>query len=190
MLLNKLYKIFIKLYILFYMLKITYKQKIFGFDHVVNILRHAEKFEIMPIMKRFGAIVGLNCDIEPGIVLHRARENFANLIIENNCYIGENAFFDIGTTITIKARTTISARVTILTHIDIGHCRISDKRYKQCLKPVEIGPDTYIGANVTILSGVSIGTGSIIGAGALLNKDVPPNVVVGGVPARIIKKIN
>lgn len=52
--------------------------------------------------------------------------------------------------------------------------------------PVSIGPGCWIGVNATIVGSVSIGANSIIAAGALVNKDVPPNSIVAGVPARII----
>lgn len=47
--------------------------------------------------------------------------------------------------------------------------------------------DNWIGANVTILKGVTIGRGSIVASGAVVNKEVPPYSIVGGVPARVIK---
>ena len=53
---------------------------------------------------------------------------------------------------------------------------------------VVIGNDVWIGANVTILNGVHIGDGAVIAAGAVVVKDVPPYTVVGGVPAKEIKK--
>lgn len=54
-------------------------------------------------------------------------------------------------------------------------------------RPVEIGNDVWIGANVIILPGVKIGNGAIIAAGAVVSKDVPAYSIVGGVPAKIIK---
>lgn len=54
-------------------------------------------------------------------------------------------------------------------------------------KPCTIGHDVWIGCNATILRGVTVGCGAVIGANALVNKDVPPYAIVGGVPARIIK---
>lgn len=55
-------------------------------------------------------------------------------------------------------------------------------------KPIEIGNDVWIGANVIILPGVTIGDGAVLAAGAVVTKDVEPYTIVGGVPAKIIKK--
>lgn len=54
-------------------------------------------------------------------------------------------------------------------------------------KPVVIGNDVWIGAYVSILPGVTIGDGAVIAAGAVVNKDVPPYAIVGGVPAKVIR---
>ena len=55
--------------------------------------------------------------------------------------------------------------------------------------PVIIEDDVWIGANAVVLSGVKIGTHSVIAAGAVVTKDVPPHSIVAGVPAKVIKKI-
>ena len=56
-------------------------------------------------------------------------------------------------------------------------------------KPVIIGNDVWIGGNVTILPGVTIGNNVVVAAGAVVTKDVPDNCLIGGVPAKIIRKI-
>ena len=56
-------------------------------------------------------------------------------------------------------------------------------------KPVTIGNDVWIGGNVTILPGITIGDNVVVAAGAVVTKDVPPNTLVGGVPAIKIKDI-
>lgn len=54
--------------------------------------------------------------------------------------------------------------------------------------PVTIEDDVWAGANITILKGVTIGRGSVIAAGAVVNKSMPPYSIIGGVPARVLKK--
>lgn len=56
--------------------------------------------------------------------------------------------------------------------------------------PVVIGRRVWIGANATIVPGVTIGDGAIIAAGSVVTKDVAPNVIVGGVPARQIRELS
>jgi maltose O-acetyltransferase len=56
-------------------------------------------------------------------------------------------------------------------------------------KPIQIGNRVWVGAGVHINQGVSIGDGAIIGSGSVLLKDVPPNVIVAGVPCKVIRSI-
>lgn len=80
--------------------------------------------------------------------------------------------------ISISDNTVIGYNATILCH------EFLVREYRT--GEVVIGRDVMIGANSTILPGVSIGDGAVVGAGALVNRDVPPGVMVAGVPARVV----
>lgn len=55
--------------------------------------------------------------------------------------------------------------------------------------PIRLGSDVWVGAKVVITSGVSIGDGAVIAAGAVVTRDVPPCTIVGGVPAKVIRRL-
>lgn len=91
--------------------------------------------------------------------------------------------------------------------IDIGHCALigpgcklictnhsvdPDERLKGVFydKPIAIGNNVWLGANVTVLPGVTIGDNAVIGAGSVVTKDIPANVVAVGNPCRVVKKIS
>ena len=84
----------------------------------------------------------------------------------------------------------IASNVTFATH-DITHFVLnkmtdSPGDYPETIGCIELMDNVFIGTNCTIIGGVRIGPNAIIAAGAVVNKDVPPNSVVGGVPARVI----
>lgn len=55
--------------------------------------------------------------------------------------------------------------------------------------PIVLGKNVWVGSNATILQGVTIGDNAVVGAGAVVTKDVEANTIVGGVPAKLIKRI-
>jgi len=144
---------------------------------------------IIPVLKRFGADISNDCDIEGGIWIHNANTDFSKLCIKKNVHIGKDVFFDLADRIYIAENSTISMRAVIITHMDVGKSKLS-KIYQTIKKPVIIGADTYIGADAIILPGVRVGIGSLIAAGSVVNRNVLPNCVVGGIPSKKIKKIN
>jgi acetyltransferase-like isoleucine patch superfamily enzyme len=89
---------------------------------------------------------------------------FNSISIGNNCFISEN--------VTIR---------------DSDNHRITG-RLKTNSSPIIFGNNVLIGINATILKGVTIGNGAVVAANSLVNKSVPPNTLVGGVPAKIIKE--
>lgn len=71
----------------------------------------------------------------------------------------------------------------------VNHDFAPGRRSTNYPAPIVIGRNVWIGANVTVTPGVTIGDGAIVAAGAVVTKDIPPNVVAGGVPAKVIRLI-
>ncbi len=109
-----------------------------------------------------------------------------------NLHIGKNVFINMGCKfqdqggIFIGNGSLIGHNCVMAT---INHDTDPAKRGSMTFKPIHIGKNVWIGANVTITQGVTIGDGAIVAAGAVVTKDVEPRTVVGGVPAKFIKKI-
>ena len=109
-----------------------------------------------------------------------------------NIRIGKGVFINAGCQfqdqggITIGDYALIGPKTVIAT---LNHDMQPEKRANLHPAPVRIGSRVWIGANCTILPGVTIGDGAVVAAGAVVTKDVAPNTVVGGVPARCIKTI-
>ena len=85
--------------------------------------------------------------------------------------------------------TMIAPNVTIAT---AGHPILPELRQKglQYNLPVHIGKNCWLGAGVIVLPGVSIGDNTVVGAGSVVTKDLPSNVVAVGNPARVLREIN
>lgn len=109
-----------------------------------------------------------------------------NISVGKNVFINSGCRFQDQGGITIGDGTLIGHNVVLAT---LNHDLDPSKRSNLHPAPIVIGKNVWIGSNSTILPGVTIGDGAVVAAGAVVTKDVPPNVVAGGVPAKIIKKI-
>ncbi len=112
--------------------------------------------------------------------------------IKGELYIAQNFFvLDAGKTeyLTIEKNVGIGPNVTILIHSDPSPSSLSNL-YPRSWKKVHIGENVWIGACSTILGGITIGNNSIIAAGSVITKDVPPFTIVAGVPAKVVKDIS
>lgn len=126
-----------------------------------------------------------------------------NLVIGDWCYLGERStLWSSGADLIIGNRVLIAKDVFIVnnnTHpVDVkerhkhfmeivtkGH----PKNIELCAETVKIEDDVWIGCHTVVLKGVTIGKGSIVAAGSVVTRDVPPFTMVGGNPAVVLKKI-
>lgn len=110
-----------------------------------------------------------------------------NIRIGRNVFVNQNCtMYDLGG-IVIGDDVMIGPNVNIITS---GHpVEPSQRRAAVIAKPISIGRNVWIAAGVTIIGGVSVGENSVVAAGAVVTKDVPPNSMVGGNPARLIRSL-
>lgn len=106
--------------------------------------------------------------------------------------IGDDAFVNNGTTLSASQHIRLGDRVNIA-----PHCTLIDNDFHGTdrrdgppkVAPIVLEDDVWLGTRVTVLRGVTIGRGAVIAAGAVVTKDIPPGVLAGGVPARVIRRL-
>ena len=110
--------------------------------------------------------------------------NLSKVKIGNNVVVMNGSLMMASGGITIEDNTMLAANVQLISN---NH-DLDERTIITCL-PIHIKKNCWIGAGTTILRGVTIGENSVVGAGSVVTKDVPDNVIVAGNPAKIIKNI-
>lgn len=103
-----------------------------------------------------------------------------NVFINSSCHFQDQGGIDIGDGCFIGHNVVLAT---------VNHDIHPSNNHKNHYAPIKVGNHVWIGSNATILSGVNIGDWSVIAAGAVVTHDVPAMTVVGGVPAKILKKV-
>ncbi|GAT64043.1 DapH/DapD/GlmU-related protein [Paludibacter jiangxiensis] len=109
----------------------------------------------------------------------------SQLKLGKRVFINHNCTCMTAGTIIIEDGVMIGPQVTLLT----ANHDLNDHNVLVC-KTIHIKNNAWIGARATILPGITIGENSVVAGGAVVTKDVEPNVVVGGNPARVLKRLN
>jgi len=117
-----------------------------------------------------------HCDLGTNIKLGR------NVLINYDCILLDTALISIGDNTLIGPGSKL---------VTASHPLEPEKRKDWSVsgKPITIEEDVWLGAGVVIIPGVTVGARSIVGAGSVVTKDVPPDTIVVGNPARIIRKL-
>lgn len=136
-------------------------------------------------LKWSGIDKGKNLLIHLGVFI----SGHKNIKIGDDCVLSKDCILMGKGGILLGDRVLVGYSSKILTgaHVipkGLGSIRFSGHTYK----PIRIGKDVWIGSNCVIMPGVNIGDNSIIAAGAIVNRDVPANVIFGGVPGKILKQ--
>lgn len=112
----------------------------------------------------------------------------AEICVGHNVFVNQNCtFYDLGG-LDIADDVMIGPNVSLIT---AGHpINPSQRRAATIGKPIVIERNVWIAAGATIVGGVRVGENSVVAAGSVVTKDVPPNTIVGGNPARMIRSID
>lgn len=151
-----------------------------------NQTRPHEQQRRQELLRQMFAEIGENCYIEPpfhanwgGHHVHFGKNVYANfnltLVDDTHIYVGDYTMF--------------GPNVTIAT---AGHPILPQLRQRglQYNMPIHIGKNCWIGAGVILVPGVTIGDNVVVGAGSIVTKDLPDNVVAVGNPCHILRPIN
>lgn len=151
-----------------------------------NATRPSETEKRQELMKKMFAELGEGCYIEPPF-----HSNFGG----RHCHFGKNVYANFNLTcvddthIYVGDGTLLAPNVILAT---AGHPIDAELRRKgyQYTAPVRIGKNCWLGAGVIVVPGVTVGNNVIIGAGSVVTKDLPDNVVAVGNPCKILRQVN
>ncbi|OGG09739.1 hypothetical protein A2154_00050 [Candidatus Gottesmanbacteria bacterium RBG_16_43_7] len=142
------------------------------------------------IIKTLGARIGKNTIIGNASFANLYHYGFRKLATGDKCFIGDEAMMDVRGGIILEDDVTISNRVNVISHINVGYDdHPLQAQYPTTEKKVVIKKGAYIGTAATILPGVTIGRMAVVGAGAVVTRNVAARTVVAGVPAHRIRRL-
>jgi serine acetyltransferase len=141
------------------------------------------------LLRLAGVRVGAGTVVLGRITITGSTTPTKNLVIGRDAALNAGCHIDASAPVFISDRAGLSRQVMILTesHEIAGPER---RAGEHVLRPVRIGEGAWIGVRAIILPGVTVGAGAVVGAGSVVTKDVEPNTVVAGVPARVIRRLD
>lgn len=113
---------------------------------------------------------------------------YANFSVGNFCWFNVGCFIDAGAPVTLGTHVGVGQQVMLIT---MSHAIGSAQRRVGPLTaaPITIGDGAWLGARCIILPGVTVGAGAVVAAGAVVTRDVPPDALVAGTPARVVRQL-
>lgn len=141
-------------------------------------------------LKLGGAQIAWSAIIDRVNFFNLDRVGLSGLKINRDCFIGCQTTIDLAGKVIFEDQVTLANNVVILSHISVGfkdHPLI--KKYPKKTFTTTVKSGSFIGANATILPGITIGENSMIAAGSVVTKNIPPKSLAAGNPASVKKKI-
>lgn len=141
-------------------------------DEVRELLSELFGYQVPQSLRVFPPLYadfGKNISVGEGVFINACChfQDHGGVTIGDGCQIGHNVVF-----------------------ATLNHELPAERRGVTRPAPITLGKNIWVGSNATILQGVTIGDNAVVAAGAVVTKDVPANTIVGGVPARVIKRID
>lgn len=137
-----------------------------------------------------GAKINKNCVIDKIFFMNLDRTGLKGLILGKDCFLGYGVLLDLAGRLTFGDQVTVAAKSIILSHHSVG---FSDhplvKFYPKKIFHTVLKSGSVIGVASIILPGITIGKNSLVAAASMVNKDVPDQVMVAGIPAQVKKKL-
>lgn len=160
--------------------KLRCKELLYDFNHA----RPSQAGEMLALLGQLLGAMGEGCWIEPPLYVNwGSRIALGDHVYANTgLTVIDDTFVNIGSHVMLGPRVTISAA----SHPVDPELRRQAYQYDL---PVVLEENVWVGAGATILPGVTIGKNSVIGAGSVVDRDIPPDVVAAGVPCRVLREI-
>lgn len=139
------------------------------------------------IRRLFSALTGVDVD-ESFVLRPPFYADFGR-----NIRVGKNVFVNHGCTfmdrggITLEDDVLIAPKVSLIT---LNHLLAPSERRTTVCAPITVKRNAWLGLGATIMPGVTIGENAVVAASGLVTRDVPPNTVVAGIPARVVRRID
>lgn len=160
--------------------KLRCKELLYDFNHA----RPSQAGEMLALLGQLLGAMGEGCWIEPPLYVNWG----SRIALGDHVYANTGLTVIDDTFVTIGSHVMLGPRVTISAATHPVDPELRRQAYQYDL-PVTIEENVWVGAGATILPGVTIGKNSVIGAGSVVDRDIPPDVVAAGVPCRVLREI-
>lgn len=169
--------------------------KVFGISVIINFIRNPDPEITVQLLQAFGAKIGKNTRFKRTVYFDNvyedqdSRGNFSNLVVGDNCYIGDCVFFDLSDSIKIGNNVVVSAKASFLTHQDVNRSTELSNVFQRKKGQIIINDGAWIAFNSAINYGVTIGECSVVAAYSFVVQDVMEKSLYAGVPAKILRPL-